>query len=91
MEGALRFGLKRDRWIPGFQVPFSWDDNGKDDMHTVWKFLCILHQDMAEQPVHRNSGRPIFSPLWSLDEAYSEHLGAWKEVIFLPALQMLCP
>jgi len=61
-------------------------------MHTLSEFLCILLQDKAEQPVHRSSGRPIFSPLRFLDEAYSEHLGGWKgEIIFFPALPMLCP
>jgi len=44
-------------------VPFSGDKNGKDGMHTLSEFLCILHQDTAEQPVHRNSSRLIFSPL----------------------------
>ena len=61
-------------------------------MRTLSKFLCILHQDMAERPAHHNSGRLIFSPLGSLDEVYSEHLGGWKDQIrFLPALQMSCP
>jgi len=63
MQGALRSGCNGDGWIPGFQFPFSRDNNGKDGMHTLSRFLCILHQDMAEQPVHRNPGRPIFSPL----------------------------
>ena len=62
-EGVLRSGYNGDRRIPGFQFLFSWDNNQENGMHTFAEFLCTLIQDMAEQPTHRNSGRPVFWPL----------------------------
>ena len=60
---ALRSGCNRGGRIPGFQFSLSSDNNGKDGVHTLSEFLCILLQDMVEQPVHHNSGRQIFSRL----------------------------